>query len=108
MARILFYVEDKELTTIKGSRHSIRYKKSDSNFVFKDHVIEVKEGMQFYCTTDGYVNQNGGEKAFPFGKKRFQNIIKEYYQEPIVEQQEVFLYFLDEYQGDVTLVGFKI
>lgn len=34
------------------------YKKSDSNFEFKEHVIPVKEGMQFYISTDGYFDQN--------------------------------------------------
>jgi PAS domain S-box-containing protein len=111
----LFYVdENEELQTIKGSRHSVGYKKSDATFEFKEHTIDVKEGMQFYCTTDGYLDQNGGEKGFPFGKKRFENLILEYKDEPMADQQEVFLNELDAYQGneetndDVTLVGFKI
>ena len=110
----LFYMEDKNLKTIKGSRHSIGYKKSDMDFEFKEHTIEVKEGMEFYLTTDGYLDQNGGEKSFPFGKKSFKKIIEEYHNETMADQQEVFLGKLDEYQGDeetnddVTLVGFKI
>ena len=46
------------------------------NFEFTEHTIEVKGNMQFYCTTDGYLDQNGGENGFPFGKKKLQNIIK--------------------------------
>lgn len=110
----LFYMEDEELKTIKGSRQSIGYKKSDSNFVFKDHIIKVKEGMQFYCSTDGYLDQNGGEKGFPFSKKRFANLIKECHVETMAEQKEILLNTLVEYQGDeernddLTLVGFKL
>ena len=58
--------------------------------------------------------QNGGAKGFPFGKKRFQNIIKEYHCEEMADQQEVFLNELDEYQNeeerndDVTFIGLKI
>ena len=110
----LFYTENEELKTIKGSRHSIGYKKSDPNFEFKDHIVEVKEGMQFYCATDGYLDQNGGEKSFPFGKKRFAKLIEEYTNEPFVNKKDIFLNTLEEYQGDdernddITLVGFKI
>ena len=84
------------------------------DYKYQEHTIKVKEGMQFYLTTDGYLDQNGGEKNFPFGKKKFQNIIKEYHQEVMADQQEVFLNTLDIYQGDedinddITLVGFTI
>ena len=110
----LFYVEDGELKTIKGSRHSIGYKTSDISFAFTEHTLEVKEGMQFYLTTDGYLDQNGGEKGFPLGKKRFKEIISKSYKETMADQKEIFLSELDRYQGkeerndDVTLIGFKI
>ena len=110
----LLYVEDKELRVIKGSRYSVGYKKCDIDYEYAEHTIDVKEGMQFYLTTDGYLDQNGGEKGFCFGKKRFHNIIKEHHSETLVDQQEIFLNKLTEYQGneetndDITLVSFKI
>ncbi len=111
----LFYIdENRELQTIKGCRHSVGYKKSDASFRFKEHVIEAKKGMQFYLTTDGYLDQNGGAKGFPFGKKRFRRLIEENYTESFADQQEIFLDSLQQYQGneerndDVTLVGIKI
>ncbi|MBL0708593.1 MAG: transporter substrate-binding domain-containing protein [Sulfurimonas sp.] len=110
----LFYVEDEELKTIKGDRYSVGYKKCDKDHQYKEHTVKVKEGMQFYISTDGYFDQNGGEKSFPFGKKAFKNIIYEYSCETMADQQEVFLNKLDEYQGDeetnddITLIGFKI
>jgi PAS domain S-box-containing protein len=111
----LFYTDkDNQLHTIKGNRHSIGYKKCNSDFEFKDHTIEVSEGMNFYLATDGYSDQNGGTKGFPFGKKRFTNIINEYMNESFADQQEILLDELALYQGDedrnddVTLIGFKI
>jgi serine phosphatase RsbU (regulator of sigma subunit) len=111
----LVYVDASgEVNTIKGNRHSIGYKKSDANFEFKEHIIEAQEGMKFYLTTDGYLDQNGGEKGFPFGKKRFGNIIKEYHNYSFADQQEVLLNSMFEYQGDeernddVTVIGIKI
>jgi len=110
----LFYIEDDALKTIKGDRHSIGYKTSDAEYEFKEHSIQTKDGMSFYLTTDGYLDQNGGEKSFPFGKKRFKSIVEEYHTEPMADQQEVFLNELDAYQGkeetndDVTLVGLRV
>ena len=110
----LFIVEDGELKVIKGDRYSVGYKKCSMDHEYKEHIIKTKKNMQFYVTTDGYLDQNGGEKGFPFGKKRFQNIIKEYHQETLADQQEIFLMELDNYQADeevnddVTLIGLKI
>ncbi len=110
----LFYMENDELKTIKGSRHSVGYKKSDPNFTFEEHTIKVKNGMQFYCTTDGYLDQNGGKKGFPFGKKRFTTLIIEQHIKAMENQQEILLNTLADYQADedrsddVTVIGFKI
>jgi uncharacterized protein Veg len=70
--------------------------------------------MKFYITTDGYLDQNGGEKGFPFGKKRFKKLIKENYKKPMKIQKEIFIKALEEYKGDyeqnddITLIGFEI
>jgi len=110
----LFYIENGELKIIKGSRQSVGYKKSKPDFEFKEHTIEVKKGMQFYLTTDGYLDQNGGEKGFPFGKKRFSKIIEENHALSCENQQEILLSELMDYQkceernDDVTVIGIKI
>lgn len=110
----LFYMQDDELQMIKGSRHSVGYKKSDINFEFKEHTLEIKEGMKFYLTTDGYLDQNGGEKGFCMGKTKFKNIIIQNNQESFSLQKERFQQSLKEYQNsyirndDVTVVAFKI
>ena len=110
----LFYLDNTELKTIKGSRHSVGYKTSNVLFEFQEHKITVQKGMQFYLSTDGYFDQNGGEKGFPFSKRRFKDIINKYRNESMADQQEMFLNILNDYQGyedtndDITIVGFKI
>ena len=80
-------------------------------------LFRSKEGMKFYCTTDGYLDQNGGEKDFPFGKRRFSNIIKEYHDKSMANQQTVFLDEILKYESiipnndrndDITLIAFEI
>ncbi len=110
----LFYIKDEELHYIKGSRHSIGYKKSDVDFQFTEHTIVVEKGMQFYLTTDGFVDQNGGNKSFPFGKRRFSALITQYQHETMANQKALFLSALNTYQADeernddLTLVAVKI
>ena len=110
----LFYIYEDELKIITSDKHSVGYKRSNSSYRYNEHTIDVFEGMNFYLTTDGYFDQNGGERGFPFGKKRFKNIINSYYTESMADQQEIFLYELAEYEDeyerndDVTTVGLKI
>ena len=110
----LFYLEDEELKTIKGNRHSIGYKKSDVTYEFKEHIIPVKEDMKFYLTTDGYLDQNGGEKNFPMGKKQFSKLLVENQDKTFKKQEELLVHSLEKYQGneerndDITVIGFEI
>lgn len=110
----LFYTEYGEVKMIKGDRYSVGYKKCDADYKYKEHTIELKEGMEFYISTDGYFDQNGGDKGFPFGKKRFKEIIKEYHEESMADQQEIFLSMMMQYQDeeetndDKTVIGLRI
>ncbi|MFK5894545.1 MAG: transporter substrate-binding domain-containing protein [Pseudomonadota bacterium] len=110
----LYIIQNNELKIIKGDRHSIGYKRSDANFVFTDHQIDVSIATQIYLTTDGYLDQSGGEKGFSFGKKRFSQLIMENRHESFADQQELLLYELQKYQkdyernDDVTVIGIKI
>ena len=110
----LFYIEDDALKTIKGNRYSVGYKKCDINYEYKEHIIEVKDGMKFYLTTDGYLDQNGGDKSFPFGKRQFSNIIQENNLKSFEIQKDIFIKELDTYQkdedrnDDITMVAFKV
>ncbi|WP_067101051.1 biofilm regulation protein phosphatase SiaA [Marinomonas atlantica] len=70
-------------------------------------------GWTYYMTTDGYLDQAGGEKSFGFGNKRFEQLLVENTQSPLSEQTTRFAEALDEYMGDlpqrddVTLLSFR-
>jgi serine phosphatase RsbU (regulator of sigma subunit) len=108
----LFYVAHGEVKTVKGDRYSVGYRQCDMDYDYKEYEISL-ENEAFYMTTDGYLDQNGGEKGFPFGKKRFKEIIKNNYTKPFSVQKEIFLNELKLYQrenernDDITLIGFK-
>jgi len=108
----LYYVEDGEVNFIKGDRHSIGYRQSKMDYEFKEHILSLNKDA-FYITTDGFIDQNGGKKGFPFGKKRFKELIKENYNKPFDIQKVIFENELKSYQSleerndDITVIGFK-
>ncbi len=112
-ARIpLYYTKDNEVITIKGDRHSIGYKKSDIDFDFTSHNVTIENGISFYMTSDGLIQQLGEEKRLPFGTRRFREIIKQHHKKPFETQKQILLKEFDDYKGsnerldDVTVVGF--
>jgi PAS domain S-box-containing protein len=111
----LFYVDEKgRVEIIKGSKYSGGYKKCDSNYSYNEVTLNVNEGMRFYLSTDGFLDQIGGDKGFPFGKKRFKKLIEELNNLSLKEQKRLFLEKLNEYQGDnervddITVIGVEI
>ena len=110
----LFYLKEGALNVIKGDRYSVGYKKCAMDYVYSDYTIDTQEGMKFYITTDGYLDQNGGEHGFPFGKKKFQSIIKEHHDKEMQDQEKIFMSHLVAYAGeferndDVAMIGFTI
>ncbi len=112
-ARIpLHYVVNKELNMIKGDKVSLGYKNSDTEFNFTRHTISLYEDTYFYLTTDGFIDQIGGENGFPLGNKQFRELLMRNYIYRSEKQHEIFWQFFQEYQGhnsrldDVTLIGF--
>jgi len=109
---------DGKIVTVKGTRKSVGYKQCPFDYKYKETVIEnVEEGTKVFLTTDGYLDQNGGEKGFPFGKKRFIQIIEDYGAESMPDLQEMFMYEMAEWEDqvenndrndDMTVIGFTI
>ncbi len=108
----LFYSLDGEISVIKGDRKSLGYKKSDLDFNFTTHTINVETGMSFYMFSDGFVDQMGGERGRRFSTRRFINLLKENTHLPFEIQRERLLQSFNDYKGenerqdDVTVVGF--
>ena len=110
----LFINQNDEFTLIKGDRQSVGYKKSKPNFNFTEHSIDVSNTTHIYLSTDGFFDQTGGDKGFPYGKIRFNQFLEKNVHETLADQQELFLYELQNYQkgaernDDITVIGLKI
>ncbi len=110
----LTYVKDNEVVTVKGDRQSIGYKKSDLNFEFSNHEIEIEDGMSFYFHTDGIIDQLGGEQRMPFGKRRFNDLLLKNHDRSPEEQKNMISEAFEKYKGsnetqdDITVMGFRV
>lgn len=110
----LFYIQNNELKIFKGDRESIGYKKSKTEYEFENFEVTIDGDSYFYVTTDGFIDQNGGEEGFPLGKKKLQKLIEENYSKSFDEQKEIFHQFLLDHQGaherddDVTFFAFTL
>jgi serine phosphatase RsbU (regulator of sigma subunit) len=99
---------------IKGDDHSIGYRSSDPEFCFTSHRVDFQSPSCFYMLTDGIIEQPGGDKGIPFGKKRFVEFISRNHSKPMAEQKEILWESFNRYRGsesqrdDITIVGLKV
>lgn len=115
-AKIALYIKnDRNLRIVKGNRKSVGYTRTSEDYSYTDTVIKIiSKDELFYMTTDGYTDQNGGPKNYSFGKKKFVDLINNYYKEPLSKQREIFWQAVMDYMGDemqrddITLMAFKL
>jgi len=98
---------------IKGDKKSIGYRRSDNDLEFVNNAWKIEDRDIFYLTTDGYLDQNGGEKDYSLGHKIFNQIIFAQGEKTLVQQQQEFESRLNQYMGDepqrddITVIGFS-
>lgn len=110
----LYSVRNGEVAQLKGTRKGMGYRGIPVDQEYDETTIEVIPGTKFYMTTDGLIDQVGGEKRRSFGKKRFGELLLSVKDLPMAAQKERVLQSLTEYQGeeirrdDVSIIGFRI
>lgn len=112
----LFYSENGSIKVIKGDKQSIGYKqskRSDINFDFSNHLIRIREGMNFYMASDGFEDQLGQspEVLKRLGSRRFKALLNEIGGLPFEVQRDRLIEAFDLHKGDsqrqddVTVIG---
>lgn len=114
-AKISAYIKNKnELNIIHGNNKGIGYRRTSDDYVFNNHELDLDDEAIIYLTTDGYMDQNGGEKDYPLGRKRFEELILKVSNIPLHLQKETFELELVNYMNkeaqrdDITVLAFKI
>ncbi|WP_024301008.1 biofilm regulation protein phosphatase SiaA [Pseudogulbenkiania sp. MAI-1] len=110
-ARLALYWSDgEEDGEIAGERCGIADRKPGQ---FRNHVVTLRRDVSYYLTTDGFLDQAGGEKGYGFGRRRFAELLRRHARLPAAQQREAFQQCLADYQGeqvqrdDITVLGFR-
>lgn len=99
-----------QVIQVAGSRSCIADRKPPQ---FVNHEMALDTGATYYLTTDGYLDQSGGEKGLGFGRRRFMALIQQVAGEPMSVQRDAFADALAQYQGsrsqrdDITVLAFR-
>ncbi|KAF0815233.1 Methyl-accepting chemotaxis protein McpH [Andreprevotia sp. IGB-42] len=107
----LYYHDGEEVQVIAGNRRAIGDRHRGE---FGNASIEATAETRFYLTTDGFLDQAGGDKGFGFGNARFADMIRQYARLPLAEQAQAFAATLAAYQGehaqrdDITIISFQL
>lgn len=108
----LFHQKGGDVAEIRGDKVSIGYRRFAADATFNDVVLDLSRHDTFYMTTDGLIDQIGGERRRSFGKKRFLGCLSDHADQPLPQQAENLKKMFDTYQGkevrrdDLTVLGF--
>ncbi|MCT0225269.1 SpoIIE family protein phosphatase [Synechococcus sp. CS-1328] len=80
---------------------------------YQDYDVPLRQGYTYYLTTDGYLDQSGGEYGFGLGSERFSAWLLQHAAKPLPDQRRAFSESLAEFRGalpqrdDVTVLSFR-
>lgn len=98
----LFWTEADQVHQEKGTKAGIGYRKIPMEQTYTALEIEIRPGRSFYMSSDGLLDQVGGDRRRSFGKQRFKALLGELQGKAMAAQKEAVLEGLQRYQGDET------
>jgi serine phosphatase RsbU (regulator of sigma subunit) len=106
----LYWCDGAEVGSIRGGRRAAGDRHPGE---YQNESTELHASRTFYLTTDGFLDQAGGEKGYGFGNARFVDMLRQHANRPLVEQSAAFATTLAAYQGDhpqrddITILCFR-
>lgn len=110
----LYLQEGRGVREIKGATRRVGYRSPGSGAAWVNQSVPAGSATGFYLTTDGFLDQAGGQKGFGFGRQRLVDLVASLAGLPMASQEEAFRRALREYQGaraqrdDITVLGFRL
>lgn len=109
----LFKIKYGSAEIVKGDKQSVGYKKIKENFKYTDFEFDLDEREILYISSDGYVDQNGGNEDRSFGTKRFTMLLESISTMEIDEQKKTLEEVLtghmngEKQRDDITVFGMR-
>jgi len=110
----LFRVNGGDVEEIKGTKQGLGYRGIAASQAYAEAAFDLSPGMAFYMSSDGLIEQVGGDNRRMFGKKRFKSLISRMQSLSMAEQKDRIFQSLADYQGDearrddVSVIGFRV
>ncbi|SER43976.1 Serine phosphatase RsbU, regulator of sigma subunit [Giesbergeria anulus] len=111
-AKISLYWSDGQMVQeVKGGRRALGDRRQGS---YTDTQVEIVPGATYYLTTDGFLDQAGGELGYGFGDTRFAQLLLAHARLPMEQQASALNQVLEAYRGDypqrddITLLSFRV
>jgi serine phosphatase RsbU (regulator of sigma subunit)/ligand-binding sensor domain-containing protein len=115
--RPLWIINNGELEEIKATKVAVAGFTPD-NQVYDEHIINLKSGLKFYMSSDGYADQFGGIKGKKYKVKAMKNFILNIFNKPYKEQsdalnKEIYNWMHAgeiplEQVDDICVIGFEV
>lgn len=106
----LYWSDGQTMNMIKGNNRAI----CDHRIgVYTDHELPLLPGCTYYLTTDGLLDQSGGEDGFSLGTEKFTQWLIRLARQPLAEQREGLAQALAQFRGshpqrdDITILSFR-
>ncbi|MES2184208.1 MAG: biofilm regulation protein phosphatase SiaA [Pseudomonadota bacterium] len=106
----LYYSDGSTVDEVAGARRAIGEKRVGS---YANTRVPLQGGRTFYMTTDGFLDQAGGDLGYGFGSRRFADMVLQHASMPLAAQGQAFSDALAAYQGshaqrdDITMLCFR-
>jgi len=107
----LYWSDGKTVQEVKGGRRALGDRRQGS---YTDTQVEIVPGATYYLTTDGFLDQAGGELGYGFGDTRFAQLLLAHARLPMEQQASALNQVLEAYRGDypqrddITLLSFRV
>ncbi len=109
----LYLIRDKKMQVIKADRQPIAIYPKERDFTY--HEIEVKKGDVIYISSDGFIDQFGGENNEKLKSDRFKEMLLDVHSKPMKEQKILMNDYIVDWMGeknpqldDILIFGVKI
>lgn len=99
---------------VKGNRKSIGYSEKQEVYFYDNHTFDISIPTTFYLSSDGYLDQFGGENNTKFMSKRFKKLLFDIHRHPMQKQQYLLEETMGKWQGDrkqiddMLIIGVKL
>jgi len=109
----LFIVDGEEVDILKGTKQGMGYRGIPYGQEYEEITTPIDHGKSYYLTTDGLIDQIGGEKRRMFGKRRFKELLLAGQGQTMEDQKSKIIEALIDYQGnekrrdDISSIGFR-